>query len=104
MNAPEQPVKTAASDLTSEVVRAQLGRIIGSTTFSRTPRLQQFLTYVCERTLAGGGDEINEFLVGVDVFERGSDFSPGDDAIAFVQLQPDRTRHMHLGLIDRLLQ
>lgn len=56
-------------------------RVIGSPLFSRSARLSQFLRYVCERTILGLQDEINEQHVGVHVFDRAPAYNPSEDNI-----------------------
>lgn len=53
----------------------------GSRVFARSARLQQFLTFVCERALAGNNEEINEQQIGIHVFGRASDYNPSEDNI-----------------------
>lgn len=73
-------------EITSETVseteaRQALQVVLHSRTFERSERLQKFLRYICELTLRGEGSRINEYLIGAEVFERGPDYSPQEDAI-----------------------
>jgi hypothetical protein len=52
-------------------VRSALERVIGSSSFTRAERLSRFLRFVTERTLEGRGDELKEYLLGVEVFGCG---------------------------------
>ena len=56
-------------------------RIVASPNFSRSPRLVEFLTYVCDRALDGRADEICEQQIGVEVFKRPPNYNPNDDSI-----------------------
>lgn len=70
------------SETVSEAeARGALDRVLRSRTFERSERLQKFLRYVCELTLRGEGSRINEYLIGAEVFERGPDYSPQEDAV-----------------------
>ncbi len=60
-------------------------RIVASQTFGKTTRSSQFLSFVCERTLTGRADEINEQNIGEHVFERSAGYDPGQDNIVRVQ-------------------
>jgi hypothetical protein len=60
-------------------------RVAQSRTFARSARLPQFLLYVCERSLAGGTDELSEQHIGVQVFGRPPDYSSGEDNIVRAQ-------------------
>ena len=55
-------------------------QVLNSTTLSRSDQLRSFLRYVCERTLAGNGKEINEYSVAVEALGKPPDFSPGADS------------------------
>ncbi len=71
---------------------AQLGRIIDSETFAKAPVLRRFLQFLVERTLQGRTDETKEYALGVDVFDRGSDFDPRTDTIVRVQARRLRAK------------
>lgn len=67
-----------------ESVRRQLGRILRSSAFANAPSLSRFLRYLVERTLQGNGSPLNEYTLGVDVFDRGESFDPRVDNIVEV--------------------
>jgi hypothetical protein len=71
--------------------RAALASICGSGAFSRSKRLQRFLIYVCELTLEGEANRINEYLIGSEVFARGPKYSPHEDSV--VRRQAHSLRH-----------
>src|SRR5215831_1986539 len=58
-----------------------LDAVLASNTFMRSERLKRFLTFVCELVIAGQGEEINEHLIGIEVFDRQAGYSPGEDSI-----------------------
>lgn len=66
-------------------VRGQLERILASKTFSRSPRISRFLTFVVDQTLAGQEDKLKEYLLGVEVFNRMDSFDPRIDSIVRVE-------------------
>ena len=66
--------------------------VVASQTFAKTTRLSQFLSYVCERTLTGRADEINEQNIGEHVFDRSPGYDPGQDNIVRVQASRLRQR------------
>jgi len=88
--APQAP-KTAAEEL-EEAVRQELGRVLLSKTFRQVNRLPRFLTFIVEETLAGRGDLLKEYPVGVEVFGKDSDFDPRMDPIVRVQARRLRMR------------
>jgi hypothetical protein len=80
------------ADVSPDEVMAQLGRILDSETFSKALVLRHFLQFLVERTLQGRSDEIKEYALGVDVFDRGSDFDPRTDTIVRVQARRLRAK------------
>lgn len=73
-------------------VRRVLGSIVRSKTFRPVDRLQRFLTYIIEETLAGRGDALKEYPIGVDVFGKDPSFDPRMDPIVRVQARRLRLR------------
>jgi hypothetical protein len=61
--------------------QAALDAVLASSTFMRAERLKRFLSFVCDLVLAGRGEEINEYLIGIEVFDRPAEYSPGEDSI-----------------------
>lgn len=68
-----------------ELVREELSRILASPGFARAERLSQLLRYLVEKTLEGRGDQIEEYLLGVEVFDRESSYDPRIDPIVRVE-------------------
>jgi len=73
-------------------IRLQLDRILASGTFSSADRMSGFLRYVVERALAGEGDQIKEYVIGVAVFGRGDEYDPRLDSIVRVEARRLRTK------------
>lgn len=59
----------------------QLDRILNSPAFNKSLRYSAFLKYCVERALDGQSDSLKERTIGVDVFERRSDYDPGADHV-----------------------
>jgi hypothetical protein len=66
-------------------VRDQLNRILQSRHFLRAKKKSRFLEFMCEQVLAGKTNGTTEYAIGVDIYERGSDFNPQEDSIVRVQ-------------------
>ena len=66
-------------------IRDQVKRILQSKHFAKTRKRNRFLEFVCEQTLLGNADKLNEYVLGVEVYGRGADFNPQEDAIVRVQ-------------------
>ncbi|HTZ72970.1 MAG TPA: tetratricopeptide repeat protein [Candidatus Aquilonibacter sp.] len=79
-------------EITDEQVRQQLDRVLNSKTFQHVQRLKRFMTFVVLETKAGRGDQLKEFVVGVQVFDKEASFDPRNDPIVRVQARRLRTR------------
>src|SRR5579864_2351834 len=66
-------------------VTEQLTRILTSKAFRQADRLKRFLTFIVEETIAGRGERLKEFVVGVEVFGKPESFDPRNDPIVRVQ-------------------
>ena len=77
---------------TAERIRQQLRRIVSSKAFRQVDRLQSFLTFVVDEMLAGRGDKLKEFLIGVEVFAKEASFDPRMDPLVRVQARRLRSR------------
>lgn len=76
----------------AEAVRAQLERILVSPGFANAGRLSRFLRFVVERTLDGEGDQLKEYRLGTEVFDRPSDYDPRLDSIVRVEARRLRSK------------
>jgi hypothetical protein len=65
--------------------REEMRRILHSKLFANSPKKTRFLEFVCEQTFAGNGEKLNEYQIGVEVYDRGVDFNPQRDPIVRVQ-------------------
>ena len=65
--------------------REELHRVLESRHFANSPKKSKFLEFVAEQTFLGNGEKLNEYLIGVEVYERGVDFNPQRDPIVRVQ-------------------
>ena len=75
-----------------ESVRAQMARILGGQTFLHAPSLSRLLHHLVEHTLQGNTDELKEYSLGVEVFDRGASFDPRTDTIVRVQARRLRSK------------
>src|SRR5438270_8675909 len=66
-------------------VAGQLNRILTSKAFRQADRLKRYLTFIVGETLAGRGERLKEFVVGVEVFGKDDSFDPRNDPIVRVQ-------------------
>lgn len=75
-----------------EAERSELQAVLRSPLFARSPALTHLLSYLCEKTFAGDSDQIKEYSVAVDVFDRGDSFDQDSDSIVRVQANRLRKR------------
>src|ERR1700760_4373810 len=75
-----------------EEIQSQLRTILASPTFHGSKRCQQFLEYVCERSLAGEASNLKERTVAIDVFGRQPQSELGEDPIVRVGAREVRKR------------
>ena len=73
-------------------VAEQLQRILSSQRFADSPRLSSFLRFIVEAKLSGDDDRIQEYIIGVEVFDRGESFDPRLDSIVRVEARRLRDR------------
>ena len=76
----------------ADAVRAQLERILASPGFANADRLSRFLRFVVERTLDGEGDQLKEYRLGTEVFDRPPDYDPRLDSIVRVEARRLRSK------------
>jgi adenylate cyclase len=84
---------TAQPEFKDQEVLAQLDRILGSSRFSRSPRLRAFLDYAVRQTLEGHGDLISGTRIALNVFGRDNSFDSNSDPLIRVQ-----ARNLRLAL------
>jgi hypothetical protein len=65
--------------------REELKRLLESKYFAKAKKKSRFLEFVCEQTFLGNAEKLNEYLVGIEIYERGPGFNPQDDPIVRVQ-------------------
>jgi TolB-like protein len=73
-------------------IRAELDRILAAKSFVTAGRISKLLRFVVDKTLAGETDQLKEYSVGVEVFERDERYDPRLDSIVRVEAGRLRTR------------
>ncbi|HJR70328.1 MAG TPA: hypothetical protein VKA43_09840 [Gammaproteobacteria bacterium] len=73
-------------------VAAELQRVLGSQCFEQSDRAKEFLRFVVEETLAGRGDRLKGYTIGVEVFGRPKDFDAQTDPLVRVEAGRIRRR------------
>jgi adenylate cyclase len=73
-------------------IRAELERVLASKGFATAGRLSRLLRYVVDKTIAGEVDQLKEYSVGVEVFDRDSNYDTRLDSIVRVEAGRLRSR------------
>ena len=88
---PRRALRLPAKDA-DKAAQAQLERVLASVTFRQVDRLKRFLNFIVSEALAGRGDQLKEYVIGVQVFDKDSSFDPRADPIVRVQARRLRAR------------
>lgn len=75
-----------------QAVRDHLERIVADDLFSGAARLCRFLRFTVESKIAGREDEVKEFVVGREVFDRKDGYDPRLDPIVRVEARRLRAK------------
>ena len=70
----------------AELKREHLQQLLSSQTFQRSPKLSQLLRRLVEQTLAEAPYPLKEQLLGIEVFDRPTDWDPQTDSIVRVNV------------------
>ena len=88
----ESHASSHAPDSRTQEIRAYLGRLVAGEHFSAASRRGQLLRYLVEHTLKGDADKINEYAIGLDVFQRPASFDPRIESVVRTEFSRLRQR------------
>jgi TolB-like protein/Tfp pilus assembly protein PilF len=77
---------------TATQILEQVDRVLADARFSRSPILSRLLRFSVDETLAGRGDRLKEYVLGVEVCGRPATYDPRMDPIVRVQTRELRRR------------
>src|SRR5262252_118827 len=80
------------STIEHSAIRGQLEKILAHSLFVRSERMGRFLRLAIERTLEGRTNELKEYLLGVEVFDRKASYDPRVDPIVRVEARRLRSK------------
>jgi TolB-like protein len=75
-----------------QAVRDHLDRIVADDLFSGAARLCRFLRFTVESKISGREDQVKEFVIGREVFDRKDDYDPRLDPIVRVEARRLRAK------------
>ncbi len=85
--------KTSTFEICSEPeIRAELARIVQSSPFVHSERLAKFLRFTVDAAIAGKGDSLKEYLIGVEVYDRKPPYHPSQDSIVRTEARRLRSK------------
>ena len=67
--------------ISEDAIHDELSRILESPIFVQSDRLGRFLRFTVEKTLAGEGEKLKEYLIGTEVYDRPTSYRPSEDSI-----------------------
>jgi TolB-like protein len=73
------------SEIPESEIRAELDRVLASKGFASAGRISRLLRHIVEKTIAGEADQLKEYAVGMEVFERDEKYDPRLDSIVRVE-------------------
>ena len=73
-----------SGSISSPEISTELQTILASEIFASADRMKRFLRFVVQETLEGKGDDLNEYMLGVEVYDRDKTFDPRVDSIVRV--------------------
>jgi len=82
----------ALETCSEEEIRAELARVLQSSPFINSDRLARFLRFTVEAAIAGRGDSLKEYLIGVEVYDRKPPYHPSQDSIVRTEARRLRSK------------
>src|SRR5438067_10806896 len=86
------PVALPARSIPARSIEEQLLRILASRPFAQSARMTRFLRFTVERALSGQSDQLKEYVIGVEVFDRKGSYDPRVDPIVRVEARRLRAK------------
>ena len=81
-----------APDSRTREIRAYVAKLLVTAQFPVASRRGQLLNYLVQHTLAGDADQINEYAIGLDVFQRPASFDPRIESVVRTEFSRLRQR------------
>ena len=62
-----------------QAIENQTARILASPVFSKSERMSRFLQFIVQRTLDGRSEDLKEYSIALEVFDKDESFDPRID-------------------------
>src|SRR2546426_8162077 len=99
-----QTAKQSVPSVQPDEVRQSLDNILNSKYFVNAPKKKAFLRLICDFYLEGRAHELNEYILGYDVFDRDKTYEPSADPVVRVTAHEIRKKleayYQHDGIDD----
>src|SRR3984893_14934137 len=82
----------ATTPISGDSIRIQLEKILASPRCANWGRLQRFLRFSVEEALAGRAENLKEYALALEVFDKAASHDPGADPIVRVEARRLRAR------------
>ena len=82
-SAPAPPV--GAADIDPAAMKEHVACVLRSVPFARAPKMQRFLAFLVDESLAGRAAQLKEYTIATHVFGKPADFEPGTSATVRVE-------------------
>lgn len=79
--------KEAIGDLETDRLFLELGRVLDSKVFRRSPSLSELLNYLAKKSLVAGEEPVTEYGIAQDLLSRDETFDPKTDPIVRVRIK-----------------
>jgi TolB-like protein len=73
-------------------IRTEVARVLESSPFVNSDRLARFLRFTVDAAIAGQGDSLKEYLIGVEVYDRKPPYHPSQDSIVRTEARRLRSK------------
>ena len=83
----KRPEGSSLGGVTPEEILQEADRIGASECFRNSQRLQRFINFAVQSAVHGSLDQLKEYVLGREVFDRDSDYDPRLDSIVRVEAQ-----------------
>ncbi len=85
-----------------EAITTHVNKLAASPVFAQAERLVQFLRYVVKESLADRGEQVNQYALAMELYNRDESFDPATDSVVITPPCPtNRARSLLLGATTR---
>ena len=85
-------VSGATTPISGDSIRVHLEKILASPRFAQSGRLKRFLRFSVEEALAGRAENLKEYTLALEVFDKAASHDLGADPIVRVEARRLRAR------------